>query len=194
LPLLTRIVDEHRDLAAQRNQTLRIEDTGQLPLVALGSALLLREAIANLVTNAIKFTPRDGTVTLGCQRAGPNVRIWVRDTGPGIPPEQQHKLFLEFARLDTTLPDGEKPKGSGLGLSIVKRIADAHDGTVTVQSSPGQGATFTLTVPAADPEPAVSDQLGFANREPESSENPAPTEDDTTLPVQEDHDTLSPAP
>jgi signal transduction histidine kinase len=147
--------------------------------------------VVNLVTNAIKFTPHNGHVALGAQRVGSNVRIWVSDTGPGIAPEKQGKLFVEFARLDTTLPDGEKPKGSGLGLSIVKRIAEAHDGSVSVRSAPGDGAVFMLTLPAADPEPQDADPP--AEQSPARDESTS-TPDDAQVSPPADRDNLTAGP
>lgn len=152
--LLARIADEYRDLAAQRDQKLTLVEQPPAPLLALGSERLLHEAVVNLVSNAIKFTPRGGSIRLGAEQHDAKVRIWVRDSGPGIPLECQRRLFGEFVRLDTALPDGEKPKGSGLGLSIVKRIAEAHGGSVMLESAAGEGATFSLVVPAAAVSPS----------------------------------------
>jgi signal transduction histidine kinase len=185
--LLERIIEAHRDLAGARDQQVWVEDVGPVPLAALGSERLLHEAIVNLVTNAIKFTPRGGAIALGAERVGGDVRIWVRDTGPGIPPEKQHKLFLEFARLDTKLPDGERPKGTGLGLSIVKRIAEAHQGSVSVQSVPGTGSTFSLTIPAADPGPTPEDPPSQDGSQPTSKSS---TGGDAQVSRSADHDNL----
>ncbi len=185
-PMLRRIIDEHRDLSDQRRQTLQLQTDESAELRVQGSERLLHEATVNLVTNAIKFTPREGQITVGAKAEGGQVHIWVRDTGPGILPEQQSKLFLEFARLDTQLPDGERPKGSGLGLSIVKRITEAHGGTVSVQSTAGEGTTFSLSFPIAPPGAAAP---------PSPPESLPPSgagsaESDTQVSLSADHDNL----
>jgi PAS domain S-box-containing protein len=114
----------------------------------------VQQALANLVGNALKFTPEGGRVTLGACSAGPGrVTLSVRDTGPGLPEEDLSRVFDRFwqaSRHDRT--------GSGLGLAIVRGIAEAHRATAEVSSRPGQGATFTLTFstppePEGDPSP-----------------------------------------
>ena len=114
----------------------------------------IHQALANLVANALKFTPSGGQVTLGARGAGPGrVALWVRDTGPGLPEEDVAHAFDRFwqaNRHDRT--------GSGLGLAIVRGITEAHGATADVYSRPGEGATFTLTFstppePRADPTP-----------------------------------------
>lgn len=146
--LLPQVRVDLSELAENRGQRL----TGSLPspdLVAQGNARLLREAVVNLLTNAIKFTPRGGTIELGAQLVGEAIEIWVRDQGPGIEPSKQGQLFREFSRLGTRLPDGERPQGSGLGLSIVRRIVEAHGGRVGVRSALGAGSTFWIQIPRA---------------------------------------------
>ena len=148
LPLLQRIAEEHADLVGARGQELSVAAPDKASgLVVRGSERLLHEAVVNLVTNAIKFTPRGGTITLGAEASAGVARVFVRDSGPGVPPEKLESLFREFSRLNTVLPDGERPEGSGLGLSIVRRVAEAHGGTVSVRSSPGCCAVFTIELP-----------------------------------------------
>ncbi|MBN2195733.1 MAG: hypothetical protein JW751_23135 [Polyangiaceae bacterium] len=151
--LMRRIVDEHQELASGRSQTLELGLPSNQPLVR-GNERLLHEAVANLVTNAIKFSPRGGTIHLSVAVTGPAVEISVTDAGPGIPPQHHGRLFHEFARLDTVLPDGERPPGSGLGLSIVKRIAKGLGGDVRFATESGVGTTFTLRLLlVASPQP-----------------------------------------
>ena len=105
------------------------------------------QALGNLIGNALKFTPAGGRVTVSAVQAGGEVRLAVADTGPGIPPEQLPRLFDRFwqaRRADR--------RGVGLGLSIVRGIAEAHGGRVEVEAEPGAGSTFTLVLPAAEPE------------------------------------------
>lgn len=148
--LLRSLVDEHQDLAAQRRHRLSLEDPTDTVYV-LGIERLIREAIVNYITNAIKYTPDGGTITVKASRDDQDryVRIEVRDTGIGINPEDRERLFREFVRLKT----GDQVatlEGSGLGLSIVKRVIEAHGGTVGVESAPGRGSTFFLLLPRTD--------------------------------------------
>ncbi len=144
--LLHALVDEHQDLAAQQRHTLVCEAPGDLPAVR-GVTRLLHEALANYVTNAIKYTPEGGRIVVSAHARGGMVRVEVRDSGIGIDPEGQKRLFREFTRLKRKdSPVGQVP-GSGLGLSIVRRIAELHGGGVGVESSEGQGSTFYMDLP-----------------------------------------------
>lgn len=104
----------------------------------------LGQALGNLLSNALKFTPRGGavTVTSGSDRDGWYFRV--TDTGPGIPPEEQAAIFEPFHRVP---PDRRYPPGLGVGLAIAREIVRAHGGELTVESVPGRGATFTVRLP-----------------------------------------------
>ncbi|HEY7770624.1 GAF domain-containing protein [Longimicrobium sp.] len=102
------------------------------------------QALGNLIGNALKFTPSGGTVTVGVEAEGNEVRFSVADTGTGIAPEQVDHLFNRYWQANTA-----DRRGVGLGLSIVKGIADAHGGRVAVKSELGRGTTFTLALPTA---------------------------------------------
>ena len=102
------------------------------------------QALGNLVGNALKFTPEGGRVTVSVRTEGDAVRISVADTGPGIPPEQVPHLFDRYWQANRA-----DRRGVGLGLSIVKGIAEAHGGTVEVRTAEGAGTTFSLVLPAA---------------------------------------------
>lgn len=106
---------------------------------------LLRRLLQNLISNAIKYTPR-GKVLIGCRRQGANVRIDVCDSGLGIPQSQQSLIFREFERL---VPAARTARGLGLGLSIVERISKVLDHGITVRSQQGKGSIFSVTLPAA---------------------------------------------
>ena len=104
----------------------------------------LTQAMMGLAQNAVQHTAPGSTVALGSDTRNGVVRMWVRDDGPGIPLADQERIFERFARGS----DGRRrSEGAGLGLSIVKAIAEAHAGSVDVSSSPGRGATFTIEVP-----------------------------------------------
>ena len=103
----------------------------------------LEMALSNLLDNALKFTPAGGSVTIGADPAGDRLRIWVQDTGVGVAPSDQPHIFERFYR-GRGVADAP---GSGLGLAIVQGVAQAHGGTVTVESQPGQGSRFTIDLP-----------------------------------------------
>lgn len=102
------------------------------------------QVLINLVNNAIKFT-RQGGVTVGVVSKGDEADFFVSDTGEGIFPEEQEKIFEEFYRVLDNVPD--RPQGSGLGLSICKKIVEFHGGEISVESSIGKGSTFRFTIP-----------------------------------------------
>lgn len=105
----------------------------------------VRRALQNLVHNAIKFTPVDGTVTVGATDAGEDVRFWVQDTGVGIDPDDLPRVFERFYKADRTRSES----GTGLGLAIARHIVEAHGGRIWVESVYGKGATFYFTLPRA---------------------------------------------
>jgi signal transduction histidine kinase len=133
----------------------------------------LHQILLNLLSNAVKFTPEGGnvTVTAGWEDSGHQsfVRVAVVDTGHGIPPEEQGRLFLDFEQL--TSAKG-RPAGSGLGLSLTRRLVMLHGGQVGVTSVPARGSTFWFTLPATAPNLAIGP--GGAGAEAPAGEN-APT-------------------
>jgi heavy metal sensor kinase len=107
----------------------------------------IRQLLMNLVTNAIKYTPAGGNVAIGCAVENGQVVLTVRDTGVGIAPGDLPHIFDRFWRADPARSrTGERP-GAGLGLAISKWIAEAHGGSISAQSRPGRGTTFTVTIP-----------------------------------------------
>lgn len=123
------------------------ERVWQLDTVATGELngdrQRLTEAMLNLAENAFHHTTSVDTIALGCRYAGEHLHLWVRDTGEGISPTDQTRIFERFARA----AHRGRSDGSGLGLSIVRAIAEAHGGQVTLRSQLGQGSTFTLVLP-----------------------------------------------
>jgi signal transduction histidine kinase len=110
----------------------------------------LRRALTALVDNALGHQHDGGTVELGVARAGAKVTVAVADDGVGIDPEAMATLFTRFSHgAEHTARQGREPYG--IGLALVREIADAHGGDIAVASEPGEGATFTLTLPAAPP-------------------------------------------
>jgi signal transduction histidine kinase len=105
----------------------------------------LKQIVVNLLANAVKFTPDGGAVTLGARRENGEIRLAVRDSGIGIAPEDQERIFEEFQQASH---QGERSReGTGLGLALSKRMVELHGGTITVESAPGRGSTFTVALP-----------------------------------------------
>jgi len=115
------------------------------PVVVTADPIRLRQAVGNLVTNAIRHTPPGGRVTIAGRTDAGFLVIDVTDTGPGIPQEQRALVFERFWRAEKSR--SRQTGGSGLGLSIVRKLAEAHGGTASLTSVPGAGATFTLRLP-----------------------------------------------
>lgn len=118
---------------------------GERGLQAHGSADQIAVAVSNLVANAVTYSPGGSTVVVSARSAGPMVEITVTDQGIGIPADELDRIFERFYRVDPARH--RSTGGTGLGLSIVKHVAASHGGEVRVWSSPGQGSSFTLTLP-----------------------------------------------
>jgi len=116
-------------------------------LSAWADSTRLRQVMANLVDNAVKYTPAGGSVWLGAEARGGRVAVTVRDTGPGIPPGEQEKIWQRLYRGDHS----RSQRGLGLGLSVVKALVEAHGGTATVANHPAGGAVFTIELHRPEP-------------------------------------------
>jgi signal transduction histidine kinase len=127
----------------QKVETVLSDD---LPMVR-GDPYRLRQMIANLLENAIKYTPANGEIVVAAVVEGDQVILRVSDSGPGIPAADQPYIFDKFFRA-SNVPDDTG--GTGLGLSIVKSIVDSHQGRIWVDSQLGRGTTFTVVLPRAD--------------------------------------------
>lgn len=148
------LADVHLDVLAQRAverfapQTNRHRFTlsfqENFPSIQ-GDAKLLRQVVDNLLTNAIKYSPNGGTITVGGRYTDHSVTFFVRDEGTGISESEQARIFDRFYRVDNNLTS--KTKGTGLGLYLVKAIIEAHHGEINVKSQPSQGSTFYFTLP-----------------------------------------------
>lgn len=151
--LLDRTAQAH---AGERLPTLRNHVPLELP-AADADAIQLERALRNLLDNAIRFTPEEGTVTVGAaRRADGMLELAVSDTGTGIKPQERERVFERFYRADRSRERGHGH--SGLGLAIVREIVEAHGGTVRLESEPGRGTTFVLTIPEA-PRRAVPGEI-----------------------------------
>ena len=136
--------------AVEPPEGVDLVDEVEPDLVAEGDPLLLRQVMLGLLSNACAYTPAPGTVTLRASRGAHNsVTIEVQDTGKGIPPDEQDRVFDRFYR-GSSMPGGE---GFGLGLSIAKRMVDVMGGRIGLRSEPGKGSTFWVRLRAAKPTP-----------------------------------------
>jgi two-component system phosphate regulon sensor histidine kinase PhoR len=141
---------EQTEFADANQIELAVKPSNGLPLV-VADVMLLRQAVSNLVNNAIKYTPPGGHVNIQAYREGEEqITLAVTDDGVGIKPEHQKRLFEPFYRVPQRSSDTLRPRGTGLGLALVRAIAQVHDWTVTVKSEFGAGSTFCLTMPVAN--------------------------------------------
>jgi two-component system phosphate regulon sensor histidine kinase PhoR len=161
LEILSAAAEDCRPRAAERSIRLEVECPPDLAATVNGP--LLEQAVINLVDNAIKYSEPGKTVWLAATPVGGGM-IRVRDEGCGIAAEHLPRLFERFYRVDKAR--SRQQGGTGLGLAIVKHIVQAHGGTVSVESVPGVGTTFTLRLPDA----AVDDQRSHGRRSAGSPE------------------------
>jgi signal transduction histidine kinase len=112
----------------------------------------VRQIVFNLVSNAVKFTPRDGRIDISARLDDGHVEIAVADTGPGIAPDELETIFEEFKQAT----DGKRAEGTGLGLPLSRKLVELHRGRLWVESEPGQGSTFRFTLPVGPTEPALA--------------------------------------
>lgn len=146
LGALTReVVESLRILADEKHQHLAAELNGEVCLV--GDAALLRHALLNLVDNAIRYTPEGGRVTVRCSRRGRDAVIEVADTGEGIAPEHQTKIFERFYRVHKVRSRADG--GAGLGLAIAKLAVERHGGRIELDSAKNRGSIFRVLLPSA---------------------------------------------
>jgi signal transduction histidine kinase len=145
---LGRTVEQFQPLAQRRGLTLALA-TAPLPPSIEGDPRRLEFVFANLLSNALKFTPAGGRVDVVVRRAGEQLVISVADTGPGIPSQLREQIFDRFTRFEWAQAPGAA--GSGIGLALVKELVELHHGRVSVASVDGQGATFTVTLPLRQP-------------------------------------------
>jgi NtrC-family two-component system sensor histidine kinase KinB len=127
--------------------SLVLECSGDLPVLSVDRALIDR-VFDNLLGNALRHTPPAGTVRLACKVGPRHVAITVGDSGEGIPEAQLARVFEPFVQV------GGKTGGAGLGLAMCREIVEQHEGSIDVESTPGQGARFTVVLPVAEAAPS----------------------------------------
>jgi two-component system phosphate regulon sensor histidine kinase PhoR len=145
--LAAEAVAEFSEEAHTRRQQLHLTAHDNL-LPVVGDPIRLKQAIGNLINNALKYTPEGGSVWVRVQPAEQRLLIEVQDTGYGIPAEAQAKLFQRFYRV--RIDGAENIEGTGLGLSLVKAVVEQHGGRVAAESEQGKGSTFRIWLPVAD--------------------------------------------
>ena len=147
---LVKIVNQVADLLSVQFKDRAIEFSSHIPAdasTAFADHAQINRVFINIIGNATKFTPAHGTITVQTHKADTMVQVDIRDTGCGIPKEAQEAIFEEFYRVDN--PINETVKGTGLGLTLVKHIVEAHGGKIWVTSILQQGSTFSFTLPCA---------------------------------------------
>lgn len=142
--VVAEVVSRHK--VAADNADIAITTDAPRGYQVLGSETLLATALANLVSNAISYSPKGSQVSISRRRYGDNVEIAVTDRGIGIEKADQERVFERFFRVDKAR--SRATGGTGLGLAIVKHVAANHNGTIRLWSQPGTGSTFTLSIPA----------------------------------------------
>jgi signal transduction histidine kinase len=130
----------HEKAGALGERQWRLDAVGNGALV--GDRQRLEQALIQLLQNAVDYTDSDDEIALGSRIDDGRARFWVRDSGPGIPSEMRERVFDRFSRVGSRQSDG-----AGLGLAIVRTIAEGHGGRVWVDSEVGEGTTFTIEVP-----------------------------------------------
>ena len=121
---------------------LQVDDVGEI----VADERKVRQVVVNLLSNAVKFTPEGGRVSVAARRGADGIEIAVSDTGVGIAPEDQAKVFEEFQQVGTD--SARRQEGTGLGLALARRFVELHGGTLRLESAPGAGSTFSFTLPA----------------------------------------------
>ncbi len=148
-PLLAEVIEDFRERAERKGVALKAGD--RAGGVVLGDAIALRQLAANLIENGIRYTEPGGSVTLHLSSQGERLALEVEDTGIGIAAEDLPRVFSEFYRAANAREYAAE--GTGLGLTIVKAIAERHGGTVVVESNLGRGTRFTVTLPGVHDRP-----------------------------------------
>jgi len=145
--IVTEAVTRYYAEAHAKRQTLTAQIADNLPRVS-GDSYLLHQIVANLVDNAIKYTPDGGAVTVRLKADDTMIRLEVEDTGLGIPEFALERVFEDFYRVRS--PETQQINGTGLGLGLAKSLVTAHDGRIWVQSIEKVGSTFYVELPAAE--------------------------------------------
>ncbi|HEY9668890.1 MAG TPA: two-component system sensor histidine kinase RppB [Coleofasciculaceae cyanobacterium] len=143
--LISDLVEEFTDLVLAANLTLTSSVRVHEPLFVVGDEDQLYRLVSNLIVNAIQYTPKGGQITVVLHRSDDHALIHIQDTGIGIPPSEQTRIFDRFYRMNSDR--SRSTGGAGLGLAIAQAIVQAHKGSIQVHSELGKGSTFTIRLP-----------------------------------------------
>ncbi|MFV0514155.1 MAG: sensor histidine kinase [Jhaorihella sp.] len=147
--LVTDAVDANRGYADSLGIAIRAELPSGAPVIVQGDESRLMQVMANIISNALKFSHEGGEVVVGYENLGAQVRVFVQDHGDGIPEEAREKVFERFSQLDSS--DQRKVGGTGLGMNISRQIVEQHDGEIDFVSEAGAGTTFFVILDIHDP-------------------------------------------
>jgi signal transduction histidine kinase len=147
--LLDEAIQSHQGLAEKFNVTLERDMSEAVPLFVKGDESRLMQVLANMISNAAKFSSDGGEVTVGAKLIDSRIRIFVTDRGAGIPPGAKEKVFGRFSQLDSS--DQRRTGGTGLGMNISREIVEAMGGAIDYESELGVGTTFYVDLPRAEP-------------------------------------------
>ncbi len=162
--IMRNVVQDQQGTADAKNIDLVLHLPSK-PTTLRGDKDRLTVVFMNLIGNAIKYTPEGGRVDVRCAVENMRVRVSITDTGIGIAPADQERIFEKFYRVDDS--DVQTLPGTGLGLAIVQETVRVHGGTVAVESSPGKGSTFTVTLPVVTPDHPAEDSQPVGSKETE---------------------------
>jgi len=152
--VLVDLVEAQRPLLSAAMLDLELDLPAAVPSIWADRDRVL-QVFENLISNAMKFTPRGGQVTVGARQQGDRVVFWVRDTGPGIPPDELSHLFDRFWQVQDT-----DRRGMGLGLAIAKQVVEAHGGEIWAESDVGRGTTVLFTIPTSATTSTLMEHVG----------------------------------
>jgi signal transduction histidine kinase len=153
---LEELTDDFRVLAMQNGVDFAVDVSDDAPTTIDADPDRLNEVLGNLLSNAFKFTRREGRIRLSARREGPGLEVIVADTGVGIPPDKLPRIFEKFYQVDNEVQP--RSAGSGLGLAIAREIVEAHGGTIGAESEVSRGTTFRVYLPERPtaPQPGAS--------------------------------------
>jgi len=146
-PIVYDVVEQLSSIVRSRKQSLTLALAPNLPKI-MGDALRIEQILANLLSNATKFTPQGGSISLSVNQHNGYIVVEVQDSGPSIPVEEQHRVFQPYYRLKGE--EKEYIPGAGLGLALCKHLVELHGGRIWVESEQGKRNTFVFTLPVGE--------------------------------------------